>query len=266
METKRPFPSKIFDCLSKRELQDFLEVLHYSMDAETDDDARQVLHMARKLVPGQSLIAGLIRFDQSIGSHQFSKLVNISYHPDWVSRYLKDGYADVDPVLLAHLETFRTQVWSNSYKTATCKREKEFIEEAKSFGLASGITSGSYDARRSIGSFFSFAGGSVEENRHYAGILECLSYYLHHVLVKSAPSYAYNYVNGLSAREMTVLNWMKRGKTNWEISRILGISERTIRFHVESIFNKLDVTSRTQAVAIAMEHGLLTVASAAAAS
>jgi DNA-binding CsgD family transcriptional regulator len=266
METKRPFPSKIFDSLSKRELQDVLELLHYSMDAENDDDARQVLHMARKLVPGQSLIAGLIRFDQSIGSHQFSKLVNISYHPDWVSRYLRDGYADVDPVLLSHLNTFRTQVWSNSYKTAICKKEKEFIEEAKSFGLSNGITSGTYDARRSIGSFFSFAGGSIEDNRHYAGVLECLSHYLHTVLVKSAPSYAYNYVNGLSAREMTVLNWMKRGKTNWEISRILGISERTIRFHVESIFNKLDVTSRTQAVAIAMEHGLLTVASAAAAS
>jgi len=55
------------------------------------------------------------------------------------------------------------------------------------------------------------------------------------------------------------LNWMKHGKTNWEISRILGVSERTVRFHVEGIFSKLDVTSRTQAVAMAMENGLLTV-------
>jgi DNA-binding CsgD family transcriptional regulator len=65
-----------------------------------------------------------------------------------------------------------------------------------------------------------------------------------------------NRVMGLSPRETTVLMWMKQGKTNWEISRILGVSERTIRFHVEGIFVKLDVSSRTQAVAFAMEQGL----------
>jgi carbon-monoxide dehydrogenase medium subunit len=59
-----------------------------------------------------------------------------------------------------------------------------------------------------------------------------------------------------SPREMMVLEWMKQGKTNWEISRIIGVSERTVRFHVESIFMKLDVGSRTQAVAFAIENGL----------
>lgn len=61
----------------------------------------------------------------------------------------------------------------------------------------------------------------------------------------------------LSHRELTVLHWMKEGKTNWEIARILGVSERTVRFHVGSIFEKLDVTSRTQAVARAMHAGLV---------
>ena len=62
----------------------------------------------------------------------------------------------------------------------------------------------------------------------------------------------------LSPRELTVLLWMKEGKTNWEISRILGLSERTIRFHIGGIFEKLDVTSRTQAVARALGAGLIT--------
>jgi DNA-binding CsgD family transcriptional regulator len=61
----------------------------------------------------------------------------------------------------------------------------------------------------------------------------------------------------LSPRELTVLLWMKEGKTNWEIARILGVSERTVRFHAGSIFGKLDVTSRTQAVARALEAGLI---------
>lgn len=61
----------------------------------------------------------------------------------------------------------------------------------------------------------------------------------------------------LSPRELTVLLWMKEGKTNWEIARIVGLSERTVRFHVGSIFEKLDVTSRTQAVARALGAGLI---------
>ncbi|WP_447973005.1 LuxR family transcriptional regulator [Nitrospira sp. Kam-Ns4a] len=39
----------------------------------------------------------------------------------------------------------------------------------------------------------------------------------------------------LTKREREVLEWMKEGKTNWEIGRILGISERTVRFHVGNI-------------------------------
>lgn len=61
----------------------------------------------------------------------------------------------------------------------------------------------------------------------------------------------------LSPRELTVLLWMKEGKTNWEIAKILGLSERTVRFHAGGIFEKLDVTSRTQAVARALGAGLI---------
>lgn len=61
----------------------------------------------------------------------------------------------------------------------------------------------------------------------------------------------------LSPRELTVLRWMKEGKTNWEIARILGLSERTVRYYASSIFGKLDVTSRTQAVARALGAGLI---------
>ncbi len=61
----------------------------------------------------------------------------------------------------------------------------------------------------------------------------------------------------LSRREFAVLLWMKEGKTNWEIGQILGLSERTVRFHVKSIFDKLDVTSRTQAVVQALGSGLI---------
>ncbi|GBE03501.1 MAG TPA: response regulator [Nitrospirae bacterium] len=61
----------------------------------------------------------------------------------------------------------------------------------------------------------------------------------------------------LSMREKEVLKWLKIGKSSWDISIILGISERTVNFHVTNIMSKLDAMTRTQAVAISIEKGLI---------
>ena len=57
----------------------------------------------------------------------------------------------------------------------------------------------------------------------------------------------------LTAREAEVLYWLKEGKTNWEISSILGNAEKTVGKHLENIFRKLNVENRTAAVRVATE-------------
>lgn len=61
----------------------------------------------------------------------------------------------------------------------------------------------------------------------------------------------------LSEREKEVLRWISRGKSTWDISEVLGITERTVKFHVCNILEKLDCINRAHAVAIAMEQGLI---------
>jgi len=53
----------------------------------------------------------------------------------------------------------------------------------------------------------------------------------------------------LSERERQIMDWVALGKTNPEIGCILRISEFTVKNHMKSIFGKLDVTNRAQAVA-----------------
>lgn len=53
----------------------------------------------------------------------------------------------------------------------------------------------------------------------------------------------------LSERERQIMTWVAMGKTNPEIGCILSISEFTVKNHMKSIFGKLDVTNRAQAVA-----------------
>lgn len=61
----------------------------------------------------------------------------------------------------------------------------------------------------------------------------------------------------LTARELEVLNWAKDGKNNWEIAKILNISEATTKFHLSNIYRKLSVTNRASAVACAIEQKLI---------
>jgi DNA-binding NarL/FixJ family response regulator len=62
---------------------------------------------------------------------------------------------------------------------------------------------------------------------------------------------------GLTERELDVLQQAAAGRTNREIARALGISERTAQAHLSHIFDKLDAASRTEAVTIALRHGLI---------
>jgi NarL family two-component system response regulator YdfI len=61
----------------------------------------------------------------------------------------------------------------------------------------------------------------------------------------------------LSARELEVLQAVSLGERSKEIAARLGISERTVKAHLASIYNKLGVDSRAAAIAVAAQKGML---------
>lgn len=64
-------------------------------------------------------------------------------------------------------------------------------------------------------------------------------------------------VEQLTPRELDILTLMARGLRNKEIASQLYITERTVKFHANAIYRKLDVGSRTEAVSKALRHGLV---------
>jgi two-component system NarL family response regulator len=77
-----------------------------------------------------------------------------------------------------------------------------------------------------------------------------------------APSAAAKLAEGvtrvqLTPRELSTLRLMADGRTNKEIAGDLGITERTVKTHLGHLFDKLGVTTRTEAVRVATRRGLV---------
>ena len=63
--------------------------------------------------------------------------------------------------------------------------------------------------------------------------------------------------SNLTARESEILEMLAKGLTNKQIGSALTISENTVRNHVNSIMEKLEVSDRTEAVAVAIQQGII---------
>lgn len=118
-----------------------------------------------------------------------------------------------------------------------------------------GYTHGTRNLKGTEISLFSFYG--VKKNKRAEAVIEVIVPHLHEALARiinlsrSCPD--------LSQKEIEVLKWLAQGKSGWEISRIMGISENTVRFHIGNVKKKLDAVSSAHAVAIAVKAGVIDV-------
>jgi DNA-binding NarL/FixJ family response regulator len=77
-------------------------------------------------------------------------------------------------------------------------------------------------------------------------------------LAGGKPPGAQAVVEGLTQRELEVLRLAAKGHTNRAIGQELGISDRTVQGHLANIFGKLGVSTRTEAVLLAVKQGWIT--------
>jgi len=61
----------------------------------------------------------------------------------------------------------------------------------------------------------------------------------------------------LTARESEIIRWTADGKTAEEVAAILGVSDRTVTFHIQNVLGKLNSTNKIQATVKAVALGLV---------
>lgn len=210
---------------------------------------KQAIYAAlENILPFQGIIA--CRVMTSTTSQGLEYVYNLGYSTEWIKLYNNFGYHRIDPVVTT---TIRGLVnWRRAFKYPT-PDQKCFIEKAGEYGLIDGFSVRHQDTEGLR--VTSFAGKELCEHPRHAAIIELVSPYLQ-LASERVDSIERNRV-ALSDREVEVLHWVAAGKTNWEIARILLISERTVKFHLGNSMLKLKSSTRSQAVAKAFSCGIL---------
>ncbi|MBM3856082.1 MAG: LuxR family transcriptional regulator [Verrucomicrobia bacterium] len=259
LSTRRPFPRRLFNVLSRLECLAVLEIIHLATHADRAEHVRSLLVRFQDCFSFTRALGGLIRLGPGRTFSGFARVINAGYPDDRRTPYREGDLAELDPLLTSTLKSLRAYHWREIRHTRSSEQERDFIAAARHSGLHNGMTIGWLDRTDTFVAFCSFAGDRDLDAERVVPLVQYVGAYILQALRRMTPPIdpaVHHSIQDLSSREKTILMWVKIGKTNWEIGRILGVSERTIRFHIGRIFSKLDVISRSQAVAVAVEQGL----------
>lgn len=185
------------------------------------------------------------------------------YPGEWRTRYTAKGYMAIDPTV-THCATHVTPISWDQIGPQEAQNEQifRFMGEAREFGLNSGVSFPIHSAQGEFAMLNLASSKNLVQAK--SSILEAMPYaslfsaYLHEAVRRVFEQQALPLSRvRLTNREKQCLLWAAEGKTTWETSHILGVSERTVHFHLQNAAEKLKVVRRQQAVARAVSLGLI---------
>lgn len=202
-------------------------------------------------------------YDQ-LSSSVFSQkmVVSTNFPEQWRIHYREQNYHRIDPVFQECRRNVTPQVWMDIWRGHDLDtQQKRFFGESVEFGLTNGLAIPIHGPQREF-AVVSLSSDEpeeafkrrIKEHKHTA---HSLAIHLHAALRELLDDQADAPPVTLTPRELECLKWTARGKSSWAISEILTLSERTVNFHIANAMNKLEVTSRTHAVAKSLYHGLI---------
>jgi DNA-binding CsgD family transcriptional regulator len=183
------------------------------------------------------------------------------YPSEWIKRYVSGNYFRIDPVIRHAQSSTLPIVWTEHPSEST--EVRDFWEEARSFGLAAGLSLSVHEQPGITGIFSLSRDKAIDmEGQDLAALIgraQMLSSVLHHAVFRiDLPKFILPEGNAfLTTRERECLKWAADGKSAREIAEILGITERTAVFHVNNVVQKLSAANKIQAIVRALALNLI---------
>lgn len=195
-----------------------------------------------------------------------------NYPVEWRQRYLQKDYMAVDPVPAACANEVRPFRWGQKQKVRpTDKVARKVFGEARSFGIRAGVTAPVHMTNGSSALLSATSSASEREtlrlcDAHVDTLHLIVCRFYDHVRAYGVdPAKSDDEMVGddrtaivrLTTRERECLLWTAEGKSAWEVSVILGISEGTVVFHLKNAMRKFGVCSKYHAVVKAIMMGII---------
>jgi LuxR family transcriptional regulator, quorum-sensing system regulator BjaR1 len=185
-------------------------------------------------------------------------------HRSWRKHYVDNGMANYDELLSSGLNSVAPTTWT---KFCTERKisdgQKLLFDEARSFGLHDGFYLPIHQADGSIHGVSMMVPHKLEADSRTLAALHLLALYYsmaaHRLGLNppEPPSPPEASKHLLTPRQRQCLQWVRAGKSSWEIGEILDLSEHTVNEHLEEARRRLKVHTTTQAVIEAALRGLI---------
>jgi len=237
-----------------------LEIMRRSAQCRTVADLDSILDgPLKELLRYEVMVCG-IGFSTETGGYSH-KYHSRNYPIKYFEQIEKPGGSLDSPMMRIWRETLKPVYFQSGRDDHLYPAE--WVKGFNKFDLRNTVAHATIDRNGILANSFIFARLEGEVGPDHAEILEVLIPNLGQALGIALES---EVIEGdfpgaaqhlISKRQCEILQWIFHGKTNWEISKILEISEETIKYHVEHAMNKLNVKTRAQAVGKALELGLI---------
>lgn len=161
------------------------------------------------------------------------------------------------PSIVRWLRTGQPQLFESG--AVAHEPAKPWLQSFNRYDLSNMAAHGVVDRRSGLATYFSFFQMPTRLEERHARLLRLLVPHLHLSLQRCATSATTSATSDppLSELQSEILRYLCLGKTNWELARILGLSDRNAKYHVEEIIRKLHATNRTEAAVKAAALGLV---------
>lgn len=180
-----------------------------------------------------------------------------NYPGDWAEWFDRERLGLTDPVHRASQRTSAGFAWHNVPKMIDLRAsDREIFSRAKRHGIGDGLTIPAHVPGDAHGSCsFAWARGQVANDDALIAAQSVSNFAfeaarrVHSPVLVTGPR--------LTDRQRECLKWVARGKTDWEISRIMSISEMTVLEHVRNARHRYDASTRTHLAVRALFDGAL---------
>jgi DNA-binding CsgD family transcriptional regulator len=165
--------------------------------------------------------------------------------------YARRNHLSRDPAIARANKQPAPFRWSDTCAEAD-ESGLQVLKDLQDFGMMDGRLVPIYLPNGSV-HFVTIATADYELSPQDERALHMASLYLHARMTALRAPASPPPVRNLTPRERECLQWVAAGKTDWEISQILSISEQTVHGYVQNAMTKLGARTRAQAVALAIQ-------------